>query len=187
MQKQPIIKLFSHALILAMSVANLNMAYAGCHPSIPKSTPTNRFTILNGGSEVKDNATGLIWQRCSIGQTWSIKGCGAAVEAKKLTWHEALKEAHALGNGYRLPNIRELTSIVEVSCANPAINTTIFPNTADGYYWSSSPHATAGAYSLGFETSGHALGVSFSNGTTNYNDKNKKSNSSYVRAVRSAP
>lgn len=176
MQKQPIIKLFSHALILAMSVANLNMAYAGCHPSIPKSTPTNRFTILNGGSEVKDNATGLIWQRCSIGQTWNIRGCGATIEAKRLTWHEALKEAHALGNGYRLPNIRELTSIVEVSCIYPAINTTIFPNTASDFYWSSSPNA-------GYIS--HAMGIFFGTGTTT--DYNDKSNGSYVRAVRSAP
>lgn len=174
MQKQPIIKLFSHALILAMSVANLNMAYAGCHPSIPKSTPTNRFTILNGGSEVKDNATGLIWQRCSIGQTWSIRGCGA--EAKKFTWHEALKQAHALGNGYRLPNIRELTSIVEVSCSNPAINTTIFPSTVNGFYWSSSPNA---------RSSDQVWGVrSYDGSTTNYY---YKINGLYVRAVRSAP
>ena len=172
MQKQPIIKLFSHALILAMSVANLNMAYAYCNPSIPKSTPTNRFTILNGGSEVKDNATGLIWQRCSIGQTWNINGCGA--EAKKLTWHEALKEAHALGNGYRLPNIRELTSIVEVSCY-PTINTTIFPNTVSDFYWSSSPYANGSFYTWG---------VNFYGGRTG---GNYTVDGYYVRAVRSAP
>lgn len=111
-----------------------------CNSSVPATTPTSRFTILGNGSEIKDNQTGLIWQRCTIGQTWTGTTCAGS--AVKINWRDGLKAANNLGNGYRMPNIRELRSIVERQCYETAVNSTIFPNTVSDGYWTSTPSST---------------------------------------------
>jgi hypothetical protein len=125
--------------------------------NIPASTPTNRFTINDNGT-VFDNRTKLLWQRCIIGQT----GEKCAGTPTLFTWQQALNAAknynlyggHAGYNDWRLPNIKELASIVETQCVNPSINLEVFPyasydsslgrNIGGGVFstiflWSSSP------------------------------------------------
>ncbi|MDU9049433.1 MAG: DUF1566 domain-containing protein [Candidatus Electrothrix sp. Rat3] len=53
---------------------------------------------------------------------------------------------------WRLPNIRELRSIVEEQCFAPAINAIRFPNTTISYVWSGSPVAvyTGNAWAVDF-------------------------------------
>ncbi|MFB9155285.1 DUF1566 domain-containing protein [Vibrio gallaecicus] len=125
---------------------------ATCNDAIDKSTPDSRFTV-NGDGTATDKQTGLTWMRCSIGQTWKAGSCIGSVSGH--TWQQALTlaKAHAFAgeNDWRLPNIKELNSIVEVSCINPAINSVIFPNTASDY-WSSSPYAHDydGAWNVNF-------------------------------------
>lgn len=158
--------------MVAIVLASSMVAYAQtCKDTIKATTPDSRFTLLNGGSEVKDNKTGLIWQRCSLGQTWNGSTCTGT--ANTYPWQNALKAAKAVGNGYRLPNIKELTSIVELKCYAPAINLHTFPNTPSDRYWSSSPHAY-GNYS--------AWGVYFLYG---YDYNHGKGYQGAVRAVRS--
>lgn len=113
-----------------------------CHPTMPETTPESRFEILGDGGEVKDKKTNLIWQRCSIGQAWDKNAKACIGSPKKLNWKTALTEANKLGNGYRLPNIKELQSIMEYKCSTPAINKKIFvgydSNVSD-WYFSSTP------------------------------------------------
>ncbi|MDH2018892.1 DUF1566 domain-containing protein [Acinetobacter ursingii] len=149
-----------------------------CSDQIKKVAADNRYQIVEGsnGSEVKDIKTGLIWQRCSLGQVWSNGQCYGNPQA--YTWSEALQKANALGNGYRLPNIKELGSLVEEACSNPAINLSIFPTTATNDYWSSSPKNSDNRY---------AWSVNFEEGIVNsdsiYYKTAKKFN---ARAVRSS-
>lgn len=143
-----------------------------CNDSITKTAPDSRYEVLAGGSEVKDSQTGLIWQRCSLGQTWDSSSSTCTGTATTHNWQQALSQAQALGNGYSLPNIKELQSLVEEACYNPTINESIFPNSQSGGYWSASPHASY---------SNHAWGVDFYNGGTDFNYKYL---SLYVRAVR---
>ncbi|PID46475.1 MAG: fimbrial protein FimH [Proteobacteria bacterium] len=103
-----------------------------CNDRMRATTPDSRFEL--SGDEVKDLQTGLVWQRCSVGQQWDGTTCTGS--ATTHTWPAAL--ALATGN-WRLPNIKELASIVETACHSPAINLAMFPNTASGSYWSSSP------------------------------------------------
>jgi hypothetical protein len=78
------------------------------------------------------------------------------------------------GTGWRLPTIKELQSIVDLSqTAAPYIDPTAFPSTPSNYFWSSSPLAGS---------SSDAWNVSFGNGAT-YGTAVSGSYS-YVRCVR---
>ncbi|MFZ2988449.1 MAG: DUF1566 domain-containing protein [Ideonella sp.] len=94
------------------------------------------------GDEITDTATGLIWRRCAEGQSWSGSICIGAVAG--FTWDGAL--AHAKGQvsssglPWRLPNAKELASLVKHSQVNPAIDTTAFPGATSDWFWSSTPY-----------------------------------------------
>ena len=79
---------------------------------------------------VADSATGLAWQ-----DDYSDNGG----EIKKAIWQDALVycEELSLGgkNDWRLPNMRELKSIVDYTKYNPAINS-VFTNVTFNFYWS---------------------------------------------------
>jgi hypothetical protein len=61
-----------------------------------------------------------------------------------MNWQAALTAAKAAGSSggfaWRLPNIKELTTLEELGCSNFAINATIFPETPNGT-WSSTSYA----------------------------------------------
>ena len=109
---------------------------------IPNNTPDDRYT-LHGDGTVTDTATGLVWQRCSLGQSWNGSTCTG--NASTYTWQGALQQGDSNSlagySDWRLPNRKELRSIVAYDRYNPAINTTVFPNTPSSWYWSSSPNA----------------------------------------------
>ncbi|MDN3682052.1 DUF1566 domain-containing protein [Vibrio tapetis subsp. quintayensis] len=139
---------------------------AMCNYAITKSTPSSRFNI-HGDGTVTDKQTGLTWMRCSIGQTWQGDNCTG--NASNHNWQQALtlaKDHEFAGkNDWRLPNVKELASIVEVSCVTPAINTDIFSNTTDGYLTSSS-YARSNSYAWTVYFNGGYVNIS---GTKNYN------------------
>lgn len=114
-----------------------------CKPeSIPAATPTVDF-IDNRDGTVTHKRTGLVWMRCSLGQNWEKESCAGVV--KKYPWKKALQAAPGLNaaGGYashadwRLPNIKELDSIVETQCLWPSINIEVFPATPPARFWSS--------------------------------------------------
>ena len=157
------------ATLLALSVAAQAQT---CKPAITRKAPDSRYAVQAGGAEVQDTQTGLIWQRCSLGQSWN--GATCAGSAGVYTWQSALQAARDLGNGWRVPNSKELQSLVEEACYSPAINETLFPATATGtYYWTSSPYYDGG---------NGAWVVDFSHGGTS---SSFRYGGYYVRVVRS--
>ncbi len=162
--------LFDNALASPTDCRSANEA-------IGNSTPSSDFTIHNNGTVIH-HATGLIWMRCSVGQTWKDKSCTG--EASTFTWQQAFTQNGTDYAGYsdwRLPNKNELASIVEVRCHNPSINEVIFPNTPIAPFWSSTPNASF---------SDRAWGVFFDFGGVGGLYGNKQRNSSYyLRMVRS--
>ena len=115
-----------------------------CQPeSIVASTPDSQL-INNGDGTVSDSKTRLMWKQCAEGQLSFDCATGSA---EQFTWQKALQHAQELNsNGgfagftdWRLPNIKELNSLVEHQCTFPAINLMRFSNTSgDDQYWSSS-------------------------------------------------
>jgi hypothetical protein len=100
----------------------------------------NSFVNNNDGTITQTN-TGLMWAKCSEGQTGSSCTGTAAV----MDWSQALTAANNsnLGgyNDWRLPNVKELQTLIDQSNYNPAIDTSYFPNTPSSWFWSGSPVA----------------------------------------------
>ena len=111
-----------------------------CLPNFDASTKTDEF-LDNGDGTATDETLGLMWMRCSLGQTWEDESC--AGDASELSWQQALQAAHgyeyAEKLGWRVPNMKELASLTERSCVRPAINELYFPNTSSDDYWTSTP------------------------------------------------
>lgn len=101
------------------------------------------FTLHPDGT-VTDQATGLVWDQCTWGQTGS--DCAGASAAPG-TWAQALAAAQQANasayKGYtdwRLPNVKELESLVNFDHHDPSIDATTFPNVPLDRYgavWSS--------------------------------------------------
>lgn len=112
----------------------------------------SRYTYSAAGDEVTDSQTGLVWRRCSEGQSWSGSTCAGT--AATYTHEAALVQAKAQvgAAGWRLPNVKELSSIVDKTRMNPAIDPTAFPATPSYYFWTSTPYAgdSSGAWYVGF-------------------------------------
>jgi len=102
-----------------------------------------RFSLSPDGQEVTDTTTGLNWQRCSAGQNWNGSTCAGSV----VTYTFAQARAYANAQtGWRLPNVKELASLVDLGRNNPAIDPTAFPSTSSFPYWTSSALLGNGAY-----------------------------------------
>jgi len=125
-----------------------------CNDRIAFATPNGRFAD-NGNGTATDSRTGLTWQRCPVGFTFDDGGTQALAQddrcmpgaASTFTWQQALQDAAALNlagghagfTDWRLPNIKELASIVETRCAGPSINLATFPGTpSTAVFWSAS-------------------------------------------------
>lgn len=156
--------------------------HAACNSNMPASTPDSQLIDNNDGT-VTDSKTGLMWKQCLEGLSGTDCATGTATT---FTWQQALQQPGVVNaNGFagytdwRLPNIRELRSIVEEQCSSPAINATRFPNTLPNtwispFVWSGSPNASASYY---------AWNVSFYNGDSGTIDRNYDG---AVRLVRNA-
>jgi hypothetical protein len=114
-----------------------------------------RYSYSAVGSEVTDSKTGLIWQRCSAGQSWSA-GTSTCTGTAATYTHEAALSFAKTQTGWRLPNVKELSSITDKSRSNPAIDVTAFPATPSSWFWTSSPYAgdAAGAWNVDFNDGG---------------------------------
>ncbi|WP_177428214.1 Lcl C-terminal domain-containing protein [Candidatus Venteria ishoeyi] len=123
-----------------------------CDPSIEATAPASRFDI-NGDGTVTDRKTGLMWKQCLEG----LSGIDCTGTASTTTWEVALSAAEdstfAGYNDWRLPNIKELASIVERKCMNPAINLSVFP-VSPGFAWSSTPRVNYPEKVWGIQFSG---------------------------------
>lgn len=138
----------------------------------PILSEANRYAV--SGDEVTDIQTGLVWQRCTYGQTWNGSSCSGV--ANTLTFAQALaKSADLKAQGWRLPSIKELFSLVTYGPGKTQLDPLVFPQTFTGQtdvYLSSTPSISNGA---------NAWGVTFG---LLMASESKWTSSVYVRFVR---
>lgn len=123
--------------------------------------PTEHYVVSNG--TVLDTQTGLVWQQVLSGSTY--------------TWNDAQSYCAALssnGAGWRVPSIKELTTLVNFSASKlPLIDTRAFPNTPGKVFWSSSLWGQS-----------DALYVNFANGNSYAESVDRPTDLHLVRCVR---
>ena len=124
---------------------------------IGPSTPAVHYVIHPGaidagvgdaaitGGTVTDNWTGLTWQQDS--------------SSAALAWPDTSAYCAQLGSGFRMPTVKELLTIVDPIRTSPAVDTTIFPNTVNDWYWTLTAIPSASTYYM----------INFTAGYTSYN------------------
>jgi len=130
------------ALIVASVFASSPaMSVQKCNDKLQEVTPSSRFTD-NGNGTVTDTQTKVVWQRCVVGMKWDGKSCtGQSLDYKYRESHSVVDEFNqkkvAKHSNWRLPTEKELASLVESTCFNPAINLDVFPYTPQSGFWTS--------------------------------------------------
>jgi hypothetical protein len=110
------------------------------------------FTDNNDGT-IKDNTTGLIWQKCSRGQNNDATCSSGATQANWLTILGDCSILNLAGKTWRLPNINELITIAEFEkITGPKINLTFFPGAVSGTYWTSTTFTGGNKGAVDFTT-----------------------------------
>src|SRR5690606_559079 len=112
-------------------------------PSEPARAPPDQYTVIAEG-EVLDNYTGLIWQRGDTDQM--------------VDWQGAVEYCASLGlngNSWRLPSIREISTLVDEAEVAPSINREMFPDThygsnSNNWYWAT-PQRGSAAWAINFD------------------------------------
>ncbi|CAK0781689.1 hypothetical protein CCP3SC15_950011 [Gammaproteobacteria bacterium] len=147
-------------------------------PLVTQSLTINRY-IYDGGT-VTDTTTWLTWRRCAVGQIWDGNTSTCSGIASSHTWAQArlLTDTFAGHNDWRLPNIRELQTIVDRTHSPLAIDSTVFPNTTSKF-WSASANTGNSSYAwfIDFCGGGYCSGGY----SSHYGDKNASFQTRLVR------
>ena len=177
-------------LLTLLLLPLLSVADQIINTNVPDYWPNGRYTVNDDGT-VTDTNTSLMWMQCSLGQTHSYSendGNSCTGTALTYTWQTALESVNdynqddgfAGHTDWRLPNVKELVSLLAHNRYNPAINIVIFPNTPLATFWSSSPGVTP------ISSAQKAWRLSFQNGTIMITSSTStRTYANYVRLVRS--
>jgi hypothetical protein len=113
---------FTNGHLSSPIVQNVGQVRCVRSPAAPRCY-SRRFQPQTGNS-VHDASTGLTWQQ--------------TLDPRSFNWSEAGIYCAGLGNGFRLPSVKELEIIVDDTRQFPSIDMTAFPNTPSEYFWTSS-------------------------------------------------
>lgn len=120
----------------------------------------------NGDGTVTDRTSKLMWARCSTGQAWADGRCTGT--AGVYPWQSAAEQAVQINrqgtyfyNDWRLPQLRELAMLVERDCTNPRLNLTLFPDTPEGVYWTSTSRPGTNDSSFAYAFDFGAAGLTY--------------------------
>lgn len=146
-----------------------HVAYEMVRPS------TERHLQPRPDDTVTDTRTGLMWMRCSLGQTWDGRTCqGDAIE---MTWYQAMEQTGdglAGYNDWKIPTKEQLATLRLCLATDAKIDQAAFPNATGGWYWSASPFANSDHF---------AWTINLQTGQDDYQSRNDKFHVRLVRAL----
>jgi hypothetical protein len=111
-------------------------AFGECATEQTAKPSASRYVVKGG--VVYDKKTDLTWMRCSQGQRWG-EDIGCIGIAAKFTHAQANS---GWSNGWRMPTVDELKTIVAKHCKDPAIDEEIFPDTPSEWYHTSTKNGS---------------------------------------------
>ncbi len=145
-------------------------------PPFKKSRPSNNDKTTISPPSFMDNSDGtvtdenreLVWQQIDDNKTRSWEDAESYCKT-------TLNDGSGPGgwSDWRLPNRKELASIIKSKNRSPAVDHKLFPGTNSSTYWSSTTKPNNNAL---------AWGIYFGSG---YSNTNNKTNRYFVRCVRS--
>ena len=135
-----VVKLVCGGAVLGLLIWSGVVQATLCQSITGPSNPDEVY-IDHGDGTVTDTRTGLMWRQCSEGQNGA--NCEIGSVQMISSWADALRLAEASSfagrSDWRLPNVKELYSLVEECRTFPTINVHRFPNTPSVRFWSGSP------------------------------------------------
>lgn len=119
------------ALCVILLGSSTSLLAQTCVDAIPSTTPDSQL-VDNGDSTVTDSKTGLMWKQCSEGLSGSDCGTGTRSSYSAQSALNYVANLNSAGGfaghkDWRVPNIKELHSIIDHHCVAPALNTHRFP------------------------------------------------------------
>ena len=108
----------------------------------------NNVYTDNQNGTVTDPLTQLTWMRCAMGQVWDGQTCSGTATRFDVATSTALtgKTSFAGRTDWRLPSIRELWTIFDVSRVSPSLDVVAFPNTPSVNFLTSTAYAPSPAF-----------------------------------------
>lgn len=144
-----------------------------------KRSDAPRFVRSADRTTVTDNWTRLEWRYCAEGRTLPVGDGPCTGSALDVDWAGALAAANAAGDGWRLPNIKELDSLMDRPRPIPPTLAYAFgdwgPYTLPSYnWWSGTPLRDGGGAAWAIDVGGGVM-------------RTGVGQTGVVRLVRSAP
>jgi hypothetical protein len=151
---------YSQAILITVGLLLLTYASVGTSQTIKSYVtnewPDSRYIDHNNGT-VTDKVTKLMWAKCALGQDSASTTCSGY--ATKYNWRDALEQANSSTlagySDWRLPNVKELYSLLALDRFEPKINLSIFPRSVSDEYWTSSPIENAHGWTVDFRIGYH--------------------------------
>jgi len=158
---------YGHSSFDALATSNaLRLVRGSVSSGLRFTYSTVPYGADGANNVVNDALTGLQWRRCEEGRDWSGSIC---INGPRAFLHEQAL-AHARSQrGWRLPNIKELSSLADLSVSGGlGIDPTAFPEASGWGIWASSPdlRVPVGAWihSSGNGTTGYGVRANYTSG-----------------------
>ena len=127
-----------------------------------RELPARRWVA--GVGEVGDRSTGLVWRRCAEGQSWTGSNCDG-LPSTFLSVVDAVEHAKAQalssGKAWRLPNVKELSSLADTDQRYPAVDRDTFPGFQSGVFHTGTHWSGNQVYSWRVSFDEGVVGVDF--------------------------
>ncbi len=162
-------------VIVCCMLVSANTNAQSCLVRVTPQTVSIKNFDFSVPGQALDRLSGRKWDRCVYGQNWNEANSTCTGNPVKISWEVAMLIAEE--NNKRLPDIKELNSILDLQCIIPPTHLKIFPNTPGSTkngLWSSTPYLSPNANIT------NAWYIDLGFGITNFREVNK---TNFVRYI----